>query len=156
MYKFNNITDVSSITGSITSLSSQKTSVVNEPTVETLTFQSEEASSTQSIAETNLPLEYQIAPQLASRSSLESPGCLAIINALSNWILPFLARRIGIFLEPYLSSRTCPVTDLRAVVIPSLKPDGEPWPINVEILPIKVVKIKKTDPDMKIFTKGPK
>lgn len=76
----------------------------------------------------NLPLEYQVLPQLGSQNSFDSPGCLAIVKALSIWIFPFLARRIGIFLEPYLSSRNPPVTDLRAIVIPSLKHDGQPWP----------------------------
>ena len=110
----------------------------NDPTFTASTAQSEEAPSTQTIArlnetaeiaETNLPLEYQVIPQLSLPSSFDSPESFAVINALSNYILPFLARRIGIFLEPYLSSRIPPVTDLRAVVIPSLKNDGESWPI---------------------------
>ena len=94
--------------------------------------QPEEAPSNQAIArvnDTNFPHEYQVIPQPSVPSSFDSPESFAIIAALSNYIFPFLARRIGIFLEPYLSSRSPPVTDVRAVVIPSFQNDEESWPI---------------------------
>src|SRR5438876_6642937 len=101
MSKFSNVIDVSATTGSTTSLSSQTNSMGDDSTFKVSTTQSGEAPLSQTIARvneiTNLPLEYQVIPQPRLLSSFDSPETFTIIHALSNYIISFLPRHIGIF-----------------------------------------------------------
>lgn len=132
-------------TGLATPLSSQNNSLGDSSPFNITAFNQ--------IQERDLSLECQVATPLDLPVPIDSRETLLIITVLSTYISPFLARRIGVFLEPYLTTRGFPVTDLRAIVIPPLTNGGQPWPIvQWKEFNISQMAIFTTDPILGILS----